>query len=99
MSSLLEAPVHESVATGLCATCDHAPRCTHARASGVPVLECDDASPFVIAIAPATGIDVVRPAAPPSRTAAKGLCATCVLLANCTYPKLEGGVWHCEEFE
>ena len=99
MSSVLEAPVHGSIALGLCTTCDHAPRCTHPRTRGVPVLECDDTSVFVIAIAPATGIDLVHHAAPPSRAAAKGLCATCVRLADCTYPKLEGGVWHCDEFD
>ena len=99
MSSLLEAPVHRTVAAGLCTTCEHEPRCTHARASGVPVLECDDVSTFTIAIAPTTGIETTRHPAPPPQFAAKGLCATCDRLVNCTYPKLEGGVWHCDEFE
>jgi len=28
-----------------------------------------------------------------------GLCRTCVRLSDCTYPKPEGGVWHCDEHE
>jgi hypothetical protein len=99
MSGLLEAPAHGSIALGLCKTCDHAPRCTHPRTPGVPVIECDDASAFVIAIAPATGISTVGHTARPSRVTAKGLCATCVRLSYCTYPKPERGVWHCDEFE
>jgi hypothetical protein len=99
MSSLLEAPVQHTAAAGLCTTCEHAPRCTHPRAWGVPVLECDDMSPLVIAIAPTTGIEPVHAAKPPARHEAKGLCATCDRFVNCTYPKLEGGVWHCDEFE
>lgn len=98
MSTMLELPIQRAVG-GLCATCEHAPDCTHPRASGAPILECDDAVPLTIAIAPTTGIEAVRHAAPPPRFAAKGLCATCERFPTCTYPKLEGGVWHCEEFE
>jgi hypothetical protein len=29
----------------------------------------------------------------------RGLCGTCEKRATCTFPKAEGGVWHCEEFE
>ena len=29
----------------------------------------------------------------------KGLCATCIKLDTCTFPKLEGGVWHCADYE
>lgn len=28
----------------------------------------------------------------------KGLCVTCAYRETCTYPKPEGGVWHCEEY-
>ncbi len=27
-----------------------------------------------------------------------GLCGICELRSTCTYPKPEGGVWHCEEY-
>jgi len=29
----------------------------------------------------------------------RGLCRTCERRDTCTYPKPEGGVWHCEEFK
>ena len=98
MSTLMESPVYQAVG-GLCATCDNAPRCTHPRATGAPVLECDDASTLLIAIAPTTGIEAARRQEPPPRIATKGLCATCERFSDCTFPKLEGGVWHCEEYE
>jgi hypothetical protein len=28
----------------------------------------------------------------------KGLCSTCENRETCQFPKLEGGVWHCEEY-
>jgi hypothetical protein len=28
-----------------------------------------------------------------------GLCRNCARLDDCTYPKPEGGVWHCNEYE
>ncbi len=27
-----------------------------------------------------------------------GLCANCALFENCTLPRPESGVWHCEEY-
>jgi hypothetical protein len=29
----------------------------------------------------------------------KGLCMNCAYRETCLYPKPEGGVWHCEEYE
>lgn len=29
----------------------------------------------------------------------KGLCVNCAYRETCLYPKPEGGVWHCEEYE
>ena len=28
----------------------------------------------------------------------RGLCSLCENRTTCTYPKPEGGVWHCEEY-
>lgn len=28
----------------------------------------------------------------------KGLCRNCEKRDTCTYPKPEGGIWHCEEY-
>jgi len=32
-------------------------------------------------------------------TEAAGLCRNCARLSTCTYPRPEGGVWHCNEYE
>ena len=96
MTTILEVPIERAV--GLCAACDHAPTCTHARPAATIVLECDDLSPLKIEVSAPVGVDVVPVATPPDRAAIKGLCATCDRLPSCTYPKLEGGVWHCDEF-
>lgn len=29
----------------------------------------------------------------------KGLCMNCMNCTTCTFPKPEGGIWHCEEYE
>ena len=29
----------------------------------------------------------------------KGLCVSCKWRESCSFPGVEGGVWHCEEFE
>ncbi len=29
----------------------------------------------------------------------KGLCGNCDSRESCMYPKPEGGVWHCEEYQ
>lgn len=99
MSSAYDLAVLETVATGLCATCAEAPRCTHPRLPGVPVAWCDDATALEIDVPSAVGVAaaVARPTL--VRTAPKGLCGTCVRFSNCTYPKPESGVWRCEEFE
>lgn len=52
-----------------------------------------DASPFV----PYAQEDMER--AGGSASATPGLCRTCARWSDCTYPKPEGGVWHCDEHE
>ena len=91
---------------GLCSCCSYAPDCTYPRESGRSVLQCDEfdgISPplnqmmkcvekpsvnrFSGPIPDAQGLSILR-----------GLCAYCDGLNTCTYPKPEGGVWHCEEY-
>ncbi len=89
---------------GLCATCDRASHCTFPRDPERPVLECEEFSGLVL---PPLTIRAAReahpPASPGTRPAAppalRGLCATCERRHDCTYPKPEFGVWHCDEFE
>ncbi len=91
---------------GLCAYCAAAPGCSFLRASGPPVLQCEE---FETANGPEAieyGADR-RPRRddehPPSGEARPvwertGLCGNCENFATCTFPKDEGGIWHCEEY-
>lgn len=91
---------------GLCSCCSCAPACTYPRDSGRPLLECDEfdgISPPLNQVMKLVEIPSVnRFSGPMSDTQGlsilKGLCAYCDSLNTCTYPKPEGGVWHCEEY-
>jgi len=86
---------------GLCATCNEAPHCAYARNATVPVLFCemfDDGESEQT-------VKTERPPFSPRPTGEekpasqlKGLCVNCDHRHTCTFPKPEGGVWHCEEY-
>jgi hypothetical protein len=91
---------------GLCMTCVHSSTCAFLQREGQPVLSCeefDDSEGRPTEIAGADDPLVPEPQAqvadvkhePPAHT---GLCATCDNRETCTFPKPEGGIWHCEEF-
>ena len=86
---------------GLCTTCIHDEACTFPRSLDRPVVSCDE---FVGVSGPERRPSVK--AGPPGKrfVAANrewfpGLCSTCVKRESCTFPKPEGGVFNCEEFE
>lgn len=84
---------------GLCASCVHAEGCTFPRSPGRPVMQCEEFE-GACGDAPACGDDLAKgPEAPPDTGGAKGLCRTCARRDTCTFPKPEGGVWHCEEYD
>lgn len=35
----------------------------------------------------------------PVNSRLRGLCVNCARASECTFPRPEGGVWHCEEYE
>jgi len=95
---------------GLCSCCKGASTCTYPRNPDRPVLQCEEFNgilpppskrrslirnvsfipPRGLVGEPAPrGLEFLKP---------KGLCGNCEESATCTYPKLEGGVWHCEEY-
>ena len=43
--------------------------------------------------------DILRELTAPLASELPGLCRNCARLVDCTYPKPEGGVWHCDEYE
>lgn len=97
---------HETEYAGLCMTCVHSSTCAFPRRKDQPVLSCEEFDDRVEGSAETTGADdpLVRESQarvtdvthePHGHT---GLCATCDNRETCTYPKPEGGIWHCEEF-
>jgi len=98
---------HETEYGGLCMTCVHSSTCAFPRRKDQPVLSCEEFDDGGRRPTEITGADdplVPEPQAqvtdithePPRH---KGLCATCNNRETCTFPKPEGGIWHCEEFE
>jgi hypothetical protein len=96
----------ESGYGGLCTTCVHSSTCTFPRRMGEPVLSCEEfdehgkraAKPRGAAAPSAQAPQTQMSEATPEPLQHTGLCATCENRETCTFPKLPGGVWHCEEF-
>jgi hypothetical protein len=93
-----------AVSLGLCQTCDSLAACTYPRAPRHPVFQCleFEERSVVETAAPvrkngrhnALGLSIGDEA----ERREHGLCADCELRGSCTYPRLPGGVWFCEEF-
>jgi hypothetical protein len=90
---------------GLCGTCNNSPSCFHHARRG-PALFCEMFDDYV----PPDTILAGRMAAPAPRpfsvrhagTATGrgvGLCVNCEHAPRCGHAELEGGVWHCEDYE
>jgi hypothetical protein len=92
---------------GLCATCVHASTCTYPRDPKRPVMHCEEFEGERKPQEPAPVEDNPGTAGNPDSVSpdreddakVKGLCRTCAKRDSCTYPKPEGGVWHCDEYE
>lgn len=92
---------------GICSTCNYAPDCAHRlRNPGLAVWDCENYGDSVRIDGAEIngGLSEVVPLRPKSRRPEfdaieyKGLCENCENRDECTYPKPEGGVWHCEEY-
>jgi hypothetical protein len=84
----------------LCTTCNNAPKCLSRKNHIRPVYFCENYDDFI----------PQKPAEKKIRTMSKnvtkdevntfkGLCVNCRHRNTCAFPKPEGGVWHCEEYE
>lgn len=88
----------------LCSSCRHNTACTFQEDRQTPAFFCEE---FEIDPRPLTkkaGIEIVESG--PSAAAGKddssefiGLCSNCDNRKTCEYPKPEGGIWHCEEYQ
>jgi len=98
---------HEGKHAGLCATCRNASGCTFPRDSRRPVLLCDEYEPVASALKsdgckgkPQSNAPICRPQLKDDDSWKRmGLCVNCEGRDTCTFPKPEGGVWHCEEYQ
>jgi hypothetical protein len=88
---------------GLCLTCVNAPGCIYIENQKSVVLLCKEFNGYTNPPMKATISNVL------SKTTSdawkvdfekyKGLCANCEIRETCEFPKSEGGVWHCEEYQ
>jgi hypothetical protein len=88
---------------GLCMNCRNASSCTFPRDPAKPAFYCEE---FEIE----TTVSIIPPekerlfetdsaaAKEKDSTRFAGLCSDCEERQTCTFPKSEGGVWHCEEY-
>ncbi len=96
----------EQEASGLCSCCRCFKTCTYPKDPRQPTLQCEEFDGIVPSpIKTAPRADAVRTVVKrnPETGAAgpasdPGLCSLCENRPTCTYPKPEGGVWHCEEY-
>ena len=89
---------------GICATCGNELDCTFPAGQDAAVRQCEEFD--LINSVPGNGGSVKNRTGSAVRAGAvildtpsgRGLCSNCENSASCSYPKPEGGVWHCEEY-
>lgn len=81
---------------GLCSTCNHSNTCSHADNGEQPVLHCEEFDGY--SAEPVRAKDRIN-VEEKNDGKYNGLCTNCGIRETCTYPKPEGGVWHCEEYK
>ena len=89
---------------GLCLSCQNTLTCTFLKNSHEAVLQCEEFDGFGSYLRkPRRSFhkSMTGSKSNPEKkdlNGAKGLCSICEDRKTCTYPKPEGGVWHCEEY-
>jgi hypothetical protein len=89
--------------SGLCFSCRNALTCTFLKNPHEAVLQCDEFDGLESFLRPKklSHQNIMDFKSNPRKEDAdgyKGLCCICEDRESCTYPKPEGGVWHCEEY-
>jgi hypothetical protein len=86
---------------GLCSCCKSFQTCTFPRDPGRPTLQCEEFDGIIPSHLKmvSRGKTVDAFSAKNEFNSYRGLCGLCESRKNCTYPKPEGGVWHCEEYQ
>jgi hypothetical protein len=85
---------------GLCATCNHVRTCTSREDFVGPVTFCEEFDAFIEPKrAASAGEQSSTPESDSGAGAQNGLCVNCAHRENCGHRGVEGGIWHCEEYE
>jgi hypothetical protein len=94
---------------GLCSTCQRVSSCTYPREADRPISYCCEYEGYEdcegsVSLALLTRDHMLSRgtgsgARDTDSAVFKGLCGNCRNRDTCTFPKPEGGVWHCEEYE
>ncbi len=90
---------------GLCLTCQNASECTFPRDSARPVLQCEEFGDILGRSPEKVSPEGSRPPGTALSQAESelgtwiGLCKNCENRKDCRYPKPEGGIWRCEEYD
>jgi hypothetical protein len=89
---------------GLCMNCIHAPTCIFLRDADRTILQCEEyecSQPETRKIRKSAHEAEGKSRVAMGENASKymGLCVNCIHRETCTFPKPDGGVWHCEEYE
>ena len=87
---------------GICSTCNHLDGCSYRSRWKGPVMHCeefDDWVPSVARVVSPRETEVAASNLGDKEDVSVGLCVNCEHRLTCTFPKPDGGVWHCEEWE
>ena len=87
---------------GICWVCVYGGDCTLAANHDRPVIQCAQFEPFPAPSGETAGQPIETRQKPSAVVTDSveylGLCKTCENRADCTFPRGEGGVWHCDEY-
>jgi hypothetical protein len=87
---------------GLCMSCRNASSCTFTRDPAKPAFYCEEFEiETTVSIIPSEKeqpLEKKPVSTDKDSTRFVGLCSDCENRQTCTFPKSEGGVWHCEEY-
>ena len=88
---------------GICATCKSAPVCIFRKDASGPIMQCAEFEGLPSTRMLVGAIETTRPgksaSAETTSSSHMGLCMNCKNLEHCTFPKPDGGVWRCDEYE
>ena len=91
---------------GLCSTCNSIETCINRKNWKGPVMFCEEFDDCVPVDTPEKttesakkGTVIALPEKTKAASVRRGLCVNCRHRETCGFPIVEGGVWHCEEYE